>query len=246
MAVPSPQTKQSPLICLHGAWHGAWCWKYLTPLLEASNIQVIAPDLPGHAGDFSQMSMQNYLQAVEALVCAQPEPVTLLGHSLAGLIITHVANRYPEKVKQLIYLAAFIPENNQCLMDCVQAHNMPKNLAIELIESTQGKIMRLRPQYAKASFYAACSAEDIEYAFAHVCDQAMDTFTTPIYYDLNRIATIPKAYVLCTEDVAISAAIQQAMAGCVDAQIYKLKADHSPFFSKPTELVNLIKTILVA
>ncbi len=244
MAVPSQPAKQSTLLCIHGAWHGAWCWKYLTPLLEAAGISVIAPDLPGHAGDVSQMSMENYLQAVEELVCAQNEPVTLLGHSLAGLLITQMASRYPDKIKQLIYLAAFIPKNNHCLMDCVQAHNMPKNLAIEIVESQQGKVMRLRPEYAKASFYASCGAQDIEFAFSQVCDQAMSTFTTPIHYDLNRIAKIPKAYVLCTEDAAISAPVQQAMAACVDAQIYNLKADHSPFFSKVPELASLVEKLM--
>ncbi len=244
MAVPSRQAKRSPLICIHGAWHGAWCWKYLTPMLETAGIQVIAPDLPGHTGDVSQMSLENYRQAIEEIIDAQVTPVTLLGHSLAGLTLTELANRHPTKIKQLIYLAAFIPKDNECLMDCVQAHNMPKNLAIEIVESQPGKIMRLRPQYAKESFYASCSAQDVEFAFSQVCDQAMNTFTTPIHYDLNRIAKIPKSYVLCTEDVAIAAPVQQAMAACVDAQIYKLKADHSPFFSKAPELSGLIEKIM--
>jgi pimeloyl-ACP methyl ester carboxylesterase len=247
MVVPSRKSKpvkKNTLICVHGAWHGSWCWKYLTPALEAAGIQVITPDLPGHQGDLSQMSLDNYIQFIERLICQQTEPVTLLGHSLAGFVITAVANRYPEKIKQLIYLSAFIPKNNQCLMDCVQAHNMPKNLAIELIESENGKVMRLRPKYAKNYFYALCDAVDVQFALEKVCDQVMSTFTTPVSYDTGRIALIPKAYILCTEDVSISEQVQQAMAGCVDAQIHKLKADHSPFFSKIHELAGLIEKIM--
>lgn len=247
MAVPllkTAQVKDSPLICIHGAWHGAWCWQHLTPYLEAAGVTVITPDLPGHSGDLSQMSLENYIQAIGKIICAQTTPVTLLGHSLAGLVITHLANLYPEKVKQLIYLAAFISKPDQCLMDCVQAHNMPRNLAIEMIDA--GKVMRLRPEYAKDSFYRLCEPEDVQFALTSVCDQAIRTFTTPITYDLARLTSISKAYILCTEDAAISAEVQEAMAACVEAQVYPLMADHSPFFSRKADLAALIEKIMVS
>ena len=38
-------------ILVHGAWHGAWCWRRIEPLLRARGHQVLAPDLPGHGDD---------------------------------------------------------------------------------------------------------------------------------------------------------------------------------------------------
>ncbi|WP_461056300.1 alpha/beta fold hydrolase [Spirosoma arcticum] len=38
-------------VLVHGAWHGAWCWKKVTPLLEANGNRVLVPDLPGHGVD---------------------------------------------------------------------------------------------------------------------------------------------------------------------------------------------------
>jgi pimeloyl-ACP methyl ester carboxylesterase len=36
---------------VHGAWHGAWCWQKLIPLLEAHGHRVVAPDLAGLGRD---------------------------------------------------------------------------------------------------------------------------------------------------------------------------------------------------
>ena len=40
-------------LLIHGAWHGAWCWHKLTPLLEAGGARVIAPDLPSMGADLT-------------------------------------------------------------------------------------------------------------------------------------------------------------------------------------------------
>ena len=44
-------TRPKTFILIHGAWHGAWCWHKLIPLLEASGARVIAPDLPSMGDD---------------------------------------------------------------------------------------------------------------------------------------------------------------------------------------------------
>ena len=44
-------TTRKTFILIHGAWHGAWCWHKLVPLLEAQGHRVIAPDLPSMGAD---------------------------------------------------------------------------------------------------------------------------------------------------------------------------------------------------
>jgi pimeloyl-ACP methyl ester carboxylesterase len=41
----------------------------------------------------------------------------LVGHSYGGMVATGVADRVPERVRHLIYLDAFVPENGQSLLD---------------------------------------------------------------------------------------------------------------------------------
>ena len=46
-------TRPTTFLLLHGAWHGAWCWRKLAPLLEAQGHRVIAPDLPSMGEDIT-------------------------------------------------------------------------------------------------------------------------------------------------------------------------------------------------
>ncbi|HVM66618.1 MAG TPA: alpha/beta fold hydrolase, partial [Acidimicrobiales bacterium] len=38
-------------VLVHGAWHGAWCFDRVMPLLAAANVPAVAIDLPGHGAD---------------------------------------------------------------------------------------------------------------------------------------------------------------------------------------------------
>jgi hypothetical protein len=41
------QMESSTFVLVHGAWHGGWCWKKLTPLLKAAGHDVFTPTLTG-------------------------------------------------------------------------------------------------------------------------------------------------------------------------------------------------------
>lgn len=96
-------------ILIHGSFFGAW--DKVVPLLEERGHEVIAPDLPGYGDDATpvgEITLQDYTdKAVEALDAA-PEPAILVGHSRGGVVISQAAEERPEKVRTLVYLAAFM------------------------------------------------------------------------------------------------------------------------------------------
>ncbi len=107
----------STFVLVHGGWSGGWTWEKVVPLLEEAGHQVEAPDLPGHGDDrtpIPQVSLQGYADRICRVLDAQPEPVVLVGHSSGGLVISQAAEQRPDKVKMLVYLAAFLLRDCEC------------------------------------------------------------------------------------------------------------------------------------
>ena len=75
-----------PVVLVHGAWHGPWCWEFVTPLLDAAGVPWVAPDLPSCARAQEGAGFSEDAQTVEAALDALPgnEPAVLLGHSGHG------------------------------------------------------------------------------------------------------------------------------------------------------------------
>jgi pimeloyl-ACP methyl ester carboxylesterase len=108
-----PQAVQD-LVLVHGGWHGGWAWQRLAPLLAAAGYRVHTPTLTGlgdRAAEFdAQVGLQTHVDDIaQCVLRLGPHPVTLLGHSYGGIIITAVADQMPERISSLIYLDAVLP-----------------------------------------------------------------------------------------------------------------------------------------
>ena len=102
---------------VHGAWHGGWCWKEVEARLRAKGCETHAPTLTG-VGERSHLARPDidadtHVEDVLGVVkWRELSDVILVGHSYGWLIITGVAGRVPEKIKALVYLDAFAPEES--------------------------------------------------------------------------------------------------------------------------------------
>ncbi|MEZ4562931.1 MAG: alpha/beta hydrolase [Thermomicrobiales bacterium] len=109
-------------VLVHGAWHGAWCWGRVVPLLVAAGHTVATPALAGlgeraaelHAG----IDLETHVAEVTASIApGGPRDVILAGHSYGGMVIAAVAARRAERIAGLVYLDAFVPEDGQACFD---------------------------------------------------------------------------------------------------------------------------------
>lgn len=121
-ATTSAQPKTYVLI--HGAYHGRWAWEAVTPLLEKPGVRVIAPTLKGLAERQNEngpdVNLDTHINEVIALLEKEDlRNVVLVGHSYAGMVVTGVCDRRPERIAHVVYLDAFLPESGQSLYDLV-------------------------------------------------------------------------------------------------------------------------------
>ena len=98
-------------VLVHGAFHGGWCWRKLTPLLRAAGHEVHAPTLTGlgervHLAT-PEVGLDTHVQDVcKLLEYEDLSGVVLVGHSYGGHVIAGVADRAPERLAHLVYLDA--------------------------------------------------------------------------------------------------------------------------------------------
>jgi pimeloyl-ACP methyl ester carboxylesterase len=111
-------------VLVHGAWHGGWCWRHVRRLLEKSGHQVHTPSLTG-LGERKHLArpdidLDTHIEDVISLLEMEDlRDVTLVGHSYGGMVITGAADRAHARIKRLVYLDAFVPENGKCTLDYV-------------------------------------------------------------------------------------------------------------------------------
>lgn len=89
--VPSERKHETPLLFVHGMWHGAWCWEEWQAQLAALGWESHAISLPGHAGSPVQRplrfcTLDYYLNFVGKTVEAIGRKPVLLGHSMGGAL----------------------------------------------------------------------------------------------------------------------------------------------------------------
>jgi pimeloyl-ACP methyl ester carboxylesterase len=105
-------------VLVHGAWHGGWCWRRVEGRLRQAGHRVFAPTLTG-VGErrhllSAAVDLETHIQDLLGVLEAEElENVVLCGHSYAGLVISGVAARAKERLRQLVYLDALLAEDGQ-------------------------------------------------------------------------------------------------------------------------------------
>lgn len=230
-------------IFVHGAWHGSWCWKIVTHLLQNIGHQVYAIDLPGHynnKADFSNINLNSYVQHVKDFINSINKKVIIVGHSMAGIVISQVAEDIPEKIEKLIYISAFIPENRGSLIQEEQKAIEP-SVSLEAVIQKQKNIIAItHSKKLRELFYAMCSDQQSVQAINQLQEQPLQPFLDHVMLSEKNFGKVDKLYIECLQDKAIHINDQRRMSQKLACKTVALDSDHSPFFSCPENLVKIL------
>ncbi len=225
-----------PVVLVHGAWHGAWCWEKLTPLLQQAGHAVVAMDLPI---DDNSASFDAYADVVCLALDACDDDIVLMGHSYAGHTIPLVAARRP--VRHLVYLCAYIPDIGRSFND--QLTDEPPMLMpacyAGLKPDAQSRIVWTDAAVARAVMYADCDERTANAAITQLRPQS--AYATTLPSPLAEFPAVRCTSIICSEDQMLGHEwAKQVAHDRLGADLIELPGSHSPFLSRPPALADVL------
>jgi pimeloyl-ACP methyl ester carboxylesterase len=213
--------------CLvHGAWHGAWVWELVAPELEAYGHRVVLPELPC---DDVEATFDTYADAVTDALGDVKAPI-VVGHSLAGMTIPRVAERYSDSV--LVFLCAFLRIDGRAGPPVLR-EEFGADLRDELGRSEWSRERALDGLYAHVARPVAEPA----------CERLRPQAQTPFAHSTPLVALPdrPSAWILALDDEAFTPAWSRwAARQLVGVEPIELPGGHFPMYERPLELVELL------
>ncbi|HEY6123271.1 MAG TPA: alpha/beta fold hydrolase [Steroidobacteraceae bacterium] len=235
--------RRHSFVLIAGAWHGAWCWSRVLPLLESQGHRVITPELPGTGTDrtdAARVTLESWACFLADVLTREPEPVTLIGHSRGGIVISRAAELVPERIRRLVYLSAYLLPSGRSLAEAARA-DVQSLVPPNMVPAESGHTCNLRPEVIREALFGHCTDADVDYALAHLSPEPLKPLVTPLKVTPERFGSVPRVYIECLQDRTVTLAAQRRMQSELPCDpVYALDSDHSPFLSHPQDLALLL------
>ena len=214
----------APIVLIHGAWHGGWCFDEVTGPLRERGYDVEAPDLPFTGAE-------DDVAFAQSVIAANPGAV-VLGHSYGGFVISHAC--VGQDVSHMVFLCAMVSEQaGQETLPPFQAEPALTSLLVP-----KDGMLSVDTSKGTDAFYHDCPESAIPKAVDHLRPMVMGA-GQPSLDAVPPWKSVPSTYVICSDDRAISPEKQRAMAALLHSQV-EWDVSHSPFFAKPVLMVDLL------
>ena len=234
-------SSQRSYVLVHGAWHGGWYWRRVSDLLGSAGHRVFAPSLTG-LGDRRHLlnwdtNLDTHIQDIIELIEAEElRDVILVGHSYGGIVITGVAAKLPQRLKQLVYLDAVLVEDGDSWStvhssDIVEArHNAAQ-------ESSGG----LSLPVPKSTDLGVIDAYDQAWVDRRVTPHPFATYEQKMNWGGQIGNGLPKVYVDSTEPaLPVLAAMKNKYRGKAEWPFIEIKTGHDAAVTAPNELSEIL------
>ena len=236
--------KKATFVFIHGAWHGGWCWKKVRPLLQSAGHAVHTPTLTG-LGERAHLNrpevdLDTHIEdVIQMLEYEDLRDVILVGHSYAGMVITGVAAKAPERLAQVVYLDAFLPEDGKCLNDySIGAGGYAENVR------QNGDGWRLPfAGTLTLQMLGITDPADVAWMEPRMVDQPYRTFTQPVRVPPGLGNKVRRVYLLSSDRKHYLEAAKRAQAQ--GFHVLKVPgAGHDVMVTQPRELVDALITLV--
>ncbi len=233
----------SALVLIHGAWHGAWCWRRVLPGLRAAGHGAHAVTLTG-VGERAHLlrpdlRLRDHIADVLGLIDAEElgDDLVLVGHSYGGLVMTGVADALLArglKPRHLVYVDAVTPHPGESW----SSQHAPETVRARLEAAAQ------RPDGAMPPPDAAVfglDGADRDWVNRRQTPQPAGVYQDRLDFDAARIAALPRTFIDCTAPALPTIAVMRERVRREPGwQVLELPTGHDPMISAPEALVALL------
>lgn len=244
-ALEEDRKRYPTYVLVHGAWADESAWGFVRNEL-AKKANVITVNLPAHGIDMTDgkgIGQPDYVKVVTETINKQHGKVILVGHSMAGAIISQVAENNPAKIDKLIYVSAYLPKNGESVAGIT--NEFLNNKPIEAFEfSADYSLVSIKKEALPTVVCADCPdyMKDIlvKYHRAEPVKGLNDKVKLTA-----KFALVNKYFITTTKDNAVPYALQQQMIrknGTVK-KVYEMNTSHLPFVVDPMRFVQIIREI---
>jgi pimeloyl-ACP methyl ester carboxylesterase len=230
-------------VLVHGAWHGAWCWRDVLPLLAAKGHHAHAVTLTGVGERVHLMSPAITLETlisdvVNAIEAEEMERPVLAVHSFAGMIGTAIADRMPQRIAHLVYIDAVVPLPGESW----SSTHTPATREARIAASQASRDYSFPPP--DPSVYGLSGAQH-EWVKRRQVPHPGHTYTATVDFDPGRVAGVPRTFVDCVSPPL--ATIDESRRRVRDPafwgapwRVVELATGHDPMVSAPGDLTRVL------
>jgi pimeloyl-ACP methyl ester carboxylesterase len=238
-------------VLVHGAWHGGWCWRKVANLLRRAGGEVHCPTLTGLGErahlvgllEPASIDLDLHIQDVVRLLEYQDlEQVILVGHAYAGMVITGVAERCPERLGHLVYVNGVVPEDGEAMVDKLMEVRGPQ-FAAWVRGCIDRKEWFLPPPTVPAEVecrWGISDPQDQAWVLSRVTPQPTAAFAQPLRVGSPVAKLVPRSFILSSESGFDSVAAMARKSGWA---ISHLDTGHDPMITTPQELAAILLRI---
>jgi pimeloyl-ACP methyl ester carboxylesterase len=229
-------------VLVHGSCHGGWCWKKLIPHLSRKGHDVYAPTLTG-LGERSHFVSRcigldtHILDIIQVLEYENLSEVFLVGHSYGGAVIGGAADKIPQRIRHLVYLDAYIPQDNKSVFDLepgletIYTKRALKERGIEWLVASY-----------KPEEFGVSDRIDIDWMNSRLSPMPWQTHNQPVRITNPDSKVLPKSYICCSEFGRSQFKAQNAELQ-LGWEYYELMKGHDAMITAPEELGQMLNKL---
>ena len=237
--------RRATIVLVHGSNHGGWCWERVVPLLEAGGYEVRTPTLKGLAERADELTpevgLPDHVDDIVGLLEGEDlRSVVLVGHSAGGSVLPGVADHCEDRLKELVYLDAFVIHDGESLMDVEPPASREAFLTIA---REQGDGWRIPPQKQALERWGLDDPADREWVWERLTDMPLKVSTDLVEAPLGAVNRLSRTFIDLTDPKNPGVIPSTDRARAEGMEMREIATGHDAMVTAPAELAELLDEI---